>query len=598
MKPQIVFSTVVVLAAAAPMLGGNAGVAHAQRKHDTCDYCHDLHGAGSAQLMNYDRAEDLCMSCHADGAPATYNGEAVPKGVTIHAGSKHAADDTTSCRDCHDHEGETGTNLALIPTTMDNRYTGGPQAVVFTSRGTDAAQDSTDSFADGDGTGVCEVCHTTATVHNYGRTCPDCHGHDGGFAGGGGACTDCHNGVQGSRRAVVGEFGRASHHAATPADTLDCVVCHDQSQHQQGNVRLSNVDYPAVPDSSVVLTGDPNSSDSEAALLVKFCLACHDADGANGDATPFSDNVSVPAVDAAAWSAASHNSSSPQVSCYGDGSFGCHASGHGSEKQNLLAPGGVAPSAPANSEEEEGFCFNCHDSDGPATADVQTQFNSVIQWVTDIVGDYNNTNLNDRHDVQYAAQDTSGAKIECTDCHNPHTATASQPFMTDPDPSDGRTPGTGQVMSGASLMTEFCLDCHDGGYPSAITPPTTLLDTIRDTWLTDAMGAGGGNATLISGIGWADNDTMPCLACHNPHVTGNFFHAADTVYSKDGSTALWYYVKNKQGAVIDSLIPTITDNSVNQTDINGYAWCNTCHDNSMGDKKTNCFECHYHGTRW
>jgi hypothetical protein len=127
--------------------------------------------------------------------------------VAVHAGGKHTPPDSTSCRDCHDHEGETGTNLALIPVALDNRYTGGARAVVF--------MDTTD-FADGDGTydGVCEVCHTATDyhrqsggmpAHNNQKDCPACHTHASGFAAAGGACTDCHASVKGSRRAVVAE---------------------------------------------------------------------------------------------------------------------------------------------------------------------------------------------------------------------------------------------------------------------------------------------------------------------------------------------------------------------------------------------------------
>jgi predicted CXXCH cytochrome family protein len=571
---------------AASLLGGNAGTALAQRIHDTCDYCHNLHGAAEAQLTDYLRAEDLCMSCHADGAPATYNGETVPKGVAVHAGGKHTPPDTTSCRDCHDHEGETGSNLALIPVALDNRYTGGLRAVVFL--------DTTD-FADGDATydGVCEVCHTTTDYHRQGggmpahnaqRDCPACHTHASGFAPAGGACTDCHGSIKGSRRAVVAEFDRPSHHAASPADTLDCVVCHDQSEHQQGNVRLWNVDDPGNTAAATVLTGDPNASSAEAASLTAFCQACHDADGANGDTTPFTDGTTVPVVDAPAWALASHNSSSPPVSCYGDGQFGCHASGHGSEKLKLLAPAAVAPTAPANAEEEEGFCFGCHDTDGPAGTDLQSLFSPAIKWVTDAVGDYNNLNLNDRHDVQYSAQATSGAKLECTDCHDPHTATSSQKVVLDPDPADGNVPVT---------MDDFCLDCHDGSFPSTVTAPTTQLFDVSGTFLGsnkgDGMADGDGNATLKAGYGWGDNQVVACLSCHDPHASGNLFHAVDVVYSMDGSTP----VPTDGGGSY-----SITNNNIDQADINSYSWCNTCHTGSMGAGKSNCFSCHYHGTRW
>jgi cytochrome c551/c552 len=127
------------------------------------------------------------------------------------------------------------------------------------------------------------------------------------------------------------------------------------------------VDDPGNTAAAIVLTGDPNASAPEAVSLNSFCLACHDADGANGDTTPFTDNVAVPQIDGAAWALASHNSTSPSVSCYGDGDFGCHASGHGSDKLKLLAPAGVPATAPANAEQEEGFCLNCHDAGGPSS---------------------------------------------------------------------------------------------------------------------------------------------------------------------------------------------------------------------------------------
>ena len=254
-----------------------------------------------------------------------------------------------------------------------------------------------------------------------------------------------------------------------------------------------------------------------------------------------------------------------------------------------MAPGGVAPDPTTKVEEEEGFCYVCHSSSGAASTDVEGEFSGTTQWVTDAVGGNDNMNLNDRHDVDHTDQSTSGAKIECTDCHDPHSATSAQPWKTDPDPSDGRTPGTGQVFAGASALSEFCMDCHDGSFPATVTAPTTALDSVRDTWATDAMGAGGGNAVLRSGYGWADGDTIACAACHGPHVSGNLFHSVDVVYSKDGSTP----VPSDGGSGY-----TITDNNVKSPPVNGYDWCNTCHTGSMGSKKDNCFACHYHGTRW
>ncbi|MDH5372259.1 MAG: hypothetical protein OEX97_04880, partial [Acidimicrobiia bacterium] len=100
------------------------------------------------------------------------------------------------------------------------------------------------------------------------------------------------------------------------------------------------------------------------------------------------------------------------------------------------------------------------------------------------------------------------------------------------------------------------------------------------------------NATLKSGYGWTSggggNMVVPCLSCHDEHVSSNLFHSVPVVYSFDGSTPV-----PGDGPQID-----LTNNFIKDVTVNGYNWCNTCHTNSMGDKKDNCFACHFHGTRW
>jgi len=563
--------------------------------HDDCSYCHNVHGGGGfVPLTDYNRDVDLCLSCHDDGAPPTYNGETVPKNVAVHAGTDHAVADTTSCADCHDHEAEAGTNFALIPQQLDSRYTG-LKPVVFTAR------TGANSFADGDATydGICEVCHTqtdqhradgSAGQHNAAAECTTCHPHRDGFAGSGG-CTVCHSTAQdngdgvpvGGRRPIMGEFGRPSHHvdwSSQPGWTVDsipdsdCTTCHDQTQHQQGKVRLKDADAPAIV---YQLDGDPAASSTEAAKLTAFCLSCHDADAAAGS-VPFSDGATPPVIDNAAWTASSHENSPPIAGCYGDGAFGCHASGHGSEKLMLLAPAGVAPTPPANAEEEEGFCFNCHDSDGPASSDIAAGFAQSILWVQSPVAPSDNTNLNDRHDIQQAAQAQSGAKVECTDCHNPHRDSQAQPFVTDPDPNDGRVPGTGQVYAETDFASEFCIDCHDGSYGPNVTAPTVALDNIWVSWPNSQMGAPGGGAPRY------DFSPVPCLDCHTPHASGNLFNLVQVVRDTGGVP-----IASDGGPGY-----TVTTNAIGDPHNNGYDWCNTCHTDSMGQAQDNCFRCHVH----
>jgi hypothetical protein len=234
--------------------------------------------------------------------------------------------------------------------------------------------------------GICEVCHTQTLFHrnavpdphhNTGATCTSCHPHEAGFDPVGGACTDCHSTAQdngdgvppGGRRAVVHEFLFSSHHAQTdPIEDGDCLVCHDQSQHQQGHVRLKNVDDPGNPAAVVSLDGDPAVEPAEAAKLESFCLACHDDDAAGGQ-PPFSDGILPAVIDAAMWTDAAHRAGgfAGPMTCFGDGkTFGCHATGHGSMKRSLLAPSDASqpPVAGDPLREQEGMCYTCHDADG------------------------------------------------------------------------------------------------------------------------------------------------------------------------------------------------------------------------------------------
>jgi len=121
--------------------------AAAQTPKHNCGFCHNLHGGSYAQLRDYATSEDLCLSCHGFGGPAQVDRDgvlvSVPKGQVIHNGAKHTQ--PTSCWNCHNHEGEAGTNLSLIQTTVPTPNSGA-RAVLFTAR------TGSHSFADGDAT--------------------------------------------------------------------------------------------------------------------------------------------------------------------------------------------------------------------------------------------------------------------------------------------------------------------------------------------------------------------------------------------------------------------------------------------------------------
>jgi hypothetical protein len=160
-----------------------------------------------------------------------------------------------------------------------------------------------------------------------------------------------------------------SHHVAGGADPTDaqCVICHDQSQHMAGAVRLLEADTLAV------ITHDPASPVG----LEPFCLSCHDTDGAGGNNDPFADGQTLgvapyrmSAEIKTHWNKTyGHQRLIPGLTCMGSGDpdTGCHAGGHGSANAAILARNMTLPNnngGPYEVGDEVHFeiCFNCHQS--------------------------------------------------------------------------------------------------------------------------------------------------------------------------------------------------------------------------------------------
>ncbi len=200
-------------------------------------------------------------------------------------------------------------------------------------------------------------------------------------------CTSCHSYTLGQRRKITGpdgDFGSnaaiVSHHVTTTGDPdgTQCQVCHDQSTHTSGTVRLWNAD------TGTSIAYDPFN----VASLEPFCLSCHDSNGATSTfisggtpANPFNDGsvlgnppYSYATSIASSWAKAyghgpngSHASGS-KLTCLGTGQpgTGCHGSNgsinaHGSTGQ-ILAVRNFIYSLNTTTYYESDFalCFNCH----------------------------------------------------------------------------------------------------------------------------------------------------------------------------------------------------------------------------------------------
>lgn len=421
------FGFVLVIAILAVIIYSPGSTDALNPDHGTCSICHSSHSAPGQTLTNDAVVEVLCLSCHGPAGTATKKAEV----HTNKDGSSYSFFMTCpDCHDPHDHRGNWlgGTNLAQVGKKLDGTGDGmiptpnsGDRYVVFESRGTDAGGPSLHSFADNDEDGntyydgACEVCHTLTLnhrnnssgnhAHYTGTNCIACHPHDENFHGSGGGCGGCHSSVEGSRRAVVGEFALTSHHVLGGAVTDDdCGVCHYEAQgdHMDGNVDLLN------PDTGVRLTpftafSRNTASDSLEAWVTdvqdNLCLKCHDANGAtatnfSGDPMqPFSSadrvvpNVFVQFDTGNSYHHAvrgpgnnpycNNNTMEPPWNQAGDhdviSCFDCHeAGGHGSSNQRMLRSAiDLVTMENATNKEDlpagmgvsvEAFCIRCHKS--------------------------------------------------------------------------------------------------------------------------------------------------------------------------------------------------------------------------------------------
>jgi predicted CXXCH cytochrome family protein len=490
----------------------------------------------------------FCLTCHnGTGAPAD-------PVVSTHSNADETGVEQTfvlECSQCHEPHGSGNLSsvrdYARVDIVAQPEVTSGP--IVFTATtGTNSFDDGTSPVA----SRICVVCHTNpdnpgypvqshigGAGHNGGSSdytgldCTSCHPHstdsdqgtNDGFMPSG--CTGCHGTGLGARRQITGtggDFERASHHVTTTIQDGDCEVCHDASQHTgtPGNpVRLFNADDPGIV---YVLDGtdDPGN-------LELFCLSCHDADGAGGS-TPFSDSTTPPPIDNTVWTSASHNTSGNVGSC-----VDCHDNGHGSNKTNLLAPYNITGDSDPNDpfQQEERFCYNCHDTDGPAVSDIQAQFG-----------------YSSHHRIAATEQEVAAIKevnLECSNCHNPHTVNGSNK-LSNPD----------DLTQFTSNNNNFCLACHDGTPPSGVTFGAYT-----------SSGFGWDKQTYINNTThFLGDDTIPSIQCQDCHEN----HGSNANYDPGSNDPTQYadLLKGRYVRVVDQGFYNA-----------GFALCWNCHDANL-----------------
>jgi hypothetical protein len=572
--------------------------------------CHGKHG--STLVPRNAEQEAICVSCH---NPDTGFGGAklLANNFSLHTNSKNSpvgSPGIVDCGSCHElHNAGTDSPLyTLHPDTLewnfnlyyfraDKQYVPGalPDVDAVLHNNVASADFAFENGASYEG--PCQICHTL-TPTGYAQSaalgddthqggdlgnvdCKECHDHGSNFAGEGGDCTVCHASEKGSdvgppanrrkRRIVTTEFSGGSIISSHLQGTLnadDCIVCHNHTSgtaHKLGKVNLYNADTGAAIELTEYANPATEDVAADRAALTTFCLACHDSNGATAtfnpdDVTnpnasalrPFSTTVTTDVVNIAT-DASNRAHTNGSASCFGDGNFGCHGSGHGGLKLALKTPTDVGPGAsPDFTNENETFCLNCHDGGTPVLTPAAPNI------LADLGGSFavsvnkhvaaSEAPVNQNHDILPADKDWNFAfsdskapirpQLTCSDCHlPPHDSVATDPVIKDPDSNvaftriysttasysggednwayggggdplnpvgcDPNAPGnesqSAQDWIAANCETvpgrteidyvDFCLTCHDGDVPAGVVMSHGILD-IAANYNAEYHGAG------------------------------------------------------------------------------------------------------------
>jgi predicted CXXCH cytochrome family protein len=333
-------------------------------------------------------------------------------------------------------------------------------------------------------TSMCAVCHATHLATSplsllTGTTTNDAP-----------LCLSCHDGTSASD--VLSDYSDASRSSrhAVPFDEfegdLNCSDCHGvHSAEQTETVK------------GLLRAGSSQSGNA-------FCYECHGAEaaaGVRGDLSGFERSAHGTGV--------VEPPSGTKVVC-----LGCHIS-HTSHETSLV---------PYSAEDR---CLGCH-SQGVLTG-----------GATDIASKLSGNGADTRHDLRTADSSSTGSRLTCANCHEPHTSTATTPCV-DPD-----RPTTTSTIS--AIGVTLCLRCHDDALP-----------TSQDTsgWAAAPLAAGGATVTANVAASWESTSVhgdgasvspqlrvsmaekgleLVCRDCHDSHGSSNRFMLRESVSSLNGS---------------------------------------------------------------
>jgi predicted CxxxxCH...CXXCH cytochrome family protein len=399
---------------------------------------------GDGNLLVRDNASRLCSDCH------THQTHGSATAGTVDAGgqrlSKYGAW-TTNCRDCHTPHGTP--NLFLLRPQITPPAVAAYQPPRDTRIQSDAgysgaAPGEKPSYANADGTGPCQVCHTRTQglggaarfrnglnddTHYTSRTerCGDCHNHQSGFRGK--TCAECHLGGE-------SELDQASHAAG------DGVVARISASEWM------KYGHGAPTDPSDPVHGDEYPSGKPRARLDgqgkklgdRGCAYCHTASTSHDEPFNF-------------FRLANRElgPNGPCLVCHDRSASGFDPDGPSGDAYDLVdgrdAPGGHGSHSAIN-HTGGFFCWDCHDAHGDVSASGRPLWSMLRRRLVE-------------QSVTSAADPAFG-KPDLTQIPSPLTAEIEF------DPSVG---GTAALDLPDYYAGGLCRNCHDARDPASTGVP-------------------------------------------------------------------------------------------------------------------------------
>jgi predicted CxxxxCH...CXXCH cytochrome family protein len=524
---------------------------------------------GDGNLLVRENSNQLCGDCH---NVQTHSSEA----TGTKYGSWYAG-----CRTCHTPHGTTNASLVSERITPPAR-TGQlpPSQVVFSTHtgyvtAGGAANASIASYANGDKTGVCQVCHTQTTKaykrdgtlvdHYPNNNCSGCHKHDKGFAA---TCSTCHgvggrlpnSGVTGtdallaayppavqtkSSAPVVANGGLHEQHAnknTIRENALQCDECHQNFQHGDGDVDLGWNSSLAGADGAVV---DPTGIVTAAWVLNPTCTNyCHGSTLADGSPATKITNIRWNQTQTLGCGAC-HGY--PPLTIH-DGSAhpsapsGC-ATCHAGYTSPTLAV--AAKITHINGKVEATGCTGCHGDESRAAVgtavlgDIQMAPPKPYGGTTSDAITVRGVGLHQLHVNTLAIV---SEQVACNECHpipNTHAATAgAEEANISFGPTANKLGNASWNVTTLPSLTGTCTSvyCHN---PTPATPGSTPRPNFYSS--TTNLGCTGCHADQttslstgahemhVTDVGSYKGTTFGCATCHNTADNGTILNKAQHV---------------------------------------------------------------------